>query len=96
MPLPKTNTLKSSPISEGLIRRWTALVALSLESVAVGSPEETSTASPQEMRKYACVVKPWTSEPPCSAARAIAVKSTCAVMSCRPGMKKGSPWKRWR
>ena len=44
-------TLKSSPISEGLMRRCTALVALSLDSVAVGSPAETSTARPQEMRK---------------------------------------------
>ena len=46
MPLVMPITLKSSPISEGLIKRCTALVALSLDSVAVGSPAETSTASP--------------------------------------------------
>ena len=43
--------MKSSPISEGLISRCTALVALSFESVAVGSPAETRTARPHEIRK---------------------------------------------
>jgi hypothetical protein len=96
---PSAITLNSSPISLGEISTFTARARKS--SALAVSPASTfdvcsKSPMPQLSRKLAWLVKPSTSSPASKPASATAVKSTCVVMSDRPGNQNGSSCTRCR